>query len=121
MKKIMIVDDQENILRLVEAILHSEDREFIFVKNGQKAVELAHSQKPDLIIMDVVMPGDIDGMEAVKIIKSDPDARDCPILILTAKKLEGERERAFEMGASDYILKPFGIDYFKKKVEAILN
>ncbi len=121
MKKILVVDDQPTIRRLVEISLRSADREILEAESGEKAIEVAHSQKPDLIIMDLMMPGGMDGFEAVQILKSNPETRDCPVLVLTAKDQKAERTRAFEIGAGDYLAKPFKLNVLMNKVEKLLN
>lgn len=120
MKRILVVDDQPNIRRLVEISLRSEGRQILEAESGEKAVEMAHAERPDLIIMDLVMPGGMDGLKAVEILKSDPKTRGCPILMLTAKDQKLERKRALEVGVSDYLPKPFQINVLQQKVERIL-
>lgn len=121
MKKILVVDDQPTIRRLVEISLRSGDRQILEAESGERAIEVAHDQKPDLIIMDLMMPGGMDGFEAVEILKADPATRDCPVLVLTAKDQKAERLKAFEIGAGDYLAKPFKLDVLVKKVENLLN
>jgi CheY-like chemotaxis protein len=120
MKKILIVDDQPTIRRLVEISLRTAEREILQAESGEEAIEVAREQHPDLIIMDLMMPGGMDGFEAVEILKSDPATRGCPVLILTAKDQKTERTRAFEMGAGDYLAKPFKLESLLRKVENLL-
>jgi CheY-like chemotaxis protein len=121
MKKILIVDDQPTIRRLVEISLRTEDRQILEAESGEQAIELAQAERPDLIIMDLMMPGGMDGFEAVEILKADPVTRDCPVLVLTAKDQKAERERAFEVGARDYLAKPFKLDVLVRKVEGLMT
>lgn len=120
MKRILVVDDQANIRRLVEISLGSEDRQILEAESGEEAIEIAHHEGLDLIILDLVMPGGIDGLEALEALKADMKTRDCPVLILSAKDQPFEKDRAFEIGASDYLTKPFRLDLLKKKVDRIL-
>jgi len=119
-KKILIVDDQPSIRKLVEISLQSSDRCIFEAESGEKAIEVARDKKPDLIIMDLMMPGGMDGFQAVEILKQDPETRNCRVLILTAKDQKTERARAFEIGADDYLAKPFKLDNLIQKVENLL-
>ena len=121
MKKILIVDDQIEVRDLVEVTLKSGDYEIFQAENGAKAIEIARAEKPDLIIMDVMMPGDMDGLEATRILKNDPETRGRPIIILTAKGQEIDRDKGFEAGADEYFSKPFSPLELIKKVEDVLG
>jgi CheY-like chemotaxis protein len=121
MKRILVVDDQANIRHLVEMSLHSEDRQIIEAESGEEAIDIAHQRRLDLIILDLVMPGGMDGLQALEILKADPQTRDCPVLILSAWGEQPERDRAFSFGASDYLTKPFKLDLLQQKVEEILH
>lgn len=120
MKKILIVDDEPGIRELVEMTLGVDEYEILKAENGQKAIEIAKAEKPDLTIMDVIMPGDIDGLQATRILKSDPETRKGTIIILSAKGEESEREQGRDAGADDYFTKPFSPLALIKKVEKVL-
>ena len=81
MKKILIVDDQREVRELVEVTLRVEEYEIIQAQNGREAVDMVRTERPDLVIMDVMMPGDIDGLEATRILKSDPETSDTIISV----------------------------------------
>lgn len=119
MKRILIVDDQPNMRQLLQISLKSGDRQILEADSGERAIEMARLERPDLIIMDLVMPG-MGGLDAVEILKSDEKTLGCPVLVLTAKDQNQERERAFRMGVSDYVVKPFRIDLLQQQVEKIL-
>lgn len=121
MKKILIVDDQVEVRELVEVTLRMEDYRIFMAKSGEEAIEMTKSETPDLIIMDIMMPGGMDGLEATRIIKNDLDVKDCPILMLTAKGQQADREKGFEIGADDYFLKPFSPLELIRKVEEVLG
>ncbi|MFA5514722.1 MAG: response regulator [Desulfuromonadales bacterium] len=121
MKKILIVDDQPTIRRLVEISLQTVDRLILEAESGEDAIEVARAETPDLIIMDLMMPGGMDGFQAIERIKENPQTSDCPVLVLTAKDQRLERLRAFEVGANDYLAKPFKLDVLLKKVETLLD
>lgn len=121
MKKVLVVDDQKEIRRLVEIALRVGDYQVFQAESGEDAVEIAKKEKPDLIIMDIMMPGHMDGLEATKIIKNDPDTRDITIIMLTARSQESEIEKGYEAGADDYFIKPFSPLEFINKVEEVLG
>jgi len=85
------------------------------------AVDIAKAEKPDLIMMDIMMPGDIDGLEATRIIKSDPETKDCIVIILTAKGQETDKEAGFAAGADGYFIKPFSPLELMRKVDEVLG
>jgi CheY-like chemotaxis protein len=121
MKKILIVDDQSEVRRLVEITLSVENYQIIQAESGEKAIEMAREEKPDLIIMDIMMPGKIDGLEATQILKNDPETKACPIIMLTAKGQQREREDGLAAGADDYFSKPFSPLELIQKVEEVLG
>ena len=121
MKKILVVDDQLQIRELVEATLRVEDYRILQAKSGEEAVEIVRAEKPDLTIMDIMMPGGMDGLEATRILKNDPETKDCIIIMLSGKGQEAEREKGLEAGADDYFTKPFSPLDMIRKVEEILG
>lgn len=120
MKRILVVDDQPNVRQLVRISLRSADRQILEAESGEQAIAVAHAERPDLIIMDLMMPGGMDGFEALNVLKADPETRDCRVLILTARDQKPERERALEIGA-DYIPKPFRLNDLQERVDRILS
>jgi len=121
MKKILIVDDQPEVRELVDVTLSSEDTHIIKAASGEEAVEVTRGESPDLIIMDIMMPGEIDGLEATRILKSDPRTRNISILLLTAKGQDRDIEKGLEAGADAYFIKPFSPLELIHKVEEILG
>ena len=121
MKTILITDDQLEVRELVEVTLMVEDYRILKAESGEEAVSLARTEHPDLIIMDVMMPGGMDGLEATRIIKSDPDTSNCKIIMLTAKGQKSDIERGFEVGADEYFIKPFSPLDLIKKVEEVMG
>ena len=121
MKKILIVDDQLEVRELVDVTLRVEDYQIFQAKSGEEAVEIAQAEKPDLIIMDVMMPGGIDGFEATRQIKNNPETKDCSILMLTAKGQDMDKENGAKAGADAYFVKPFSPLDLIKKIEEILG
>jgi two-component system phosphate regulon response regulator PhoB len=118
MKKILVVDDLEDVRKLVGATLVRAKYQIITAKDGPLAIETAKVQKPDLIIMDISMPGSINGLEATRILKSDPETRRCPIIILSGKNMAQD---CFEAGADSCFLKPFSPLQLIEKVEELLS
>jgi len=121
MKKILIVDDQLEIRELVEISLRDKGYHVLQAENGKEAIEIAKEEKPDLVIMDVLMPGEIDGLEATRMIKSDPLTKDIKIIMLTVKGQDADREKGFEVGAEDYCVKPFRSLELIKIVDKVLG
>ncbi len=121
MKKILVVDDQLEVRELVGVTLRSDDYQVIQAESGEKAIEVAKAEKPDLIIMDIMMPGGIDGLKATHIIKNNPETKDCKIIILSAKGQDIDKEKGTEAGSDDYFVKPFSPLELIKKVEEILG
>ncbi len=104
-KKILITDDEENIRLLVSNML-GKDYIVLGAGDGREAVEMAHSQKPDLILMDILMPK-MDGYTACSTIKQDPDTRAIPVVMVSAIGYELNVKLSQEIGADGYIIKPF--------------
>ena len=121
MKNILIVDDQLEVRELVEVTLRTGEYCILQAKNGNEAVEIAKSKKPDLIIMDIMMPGEMDGLEATRIIKNDPITRESRIIMLTAKGQQVDMEKGYAAGADDYFIKPFSPLELIRKVEEIIG
>lgn len=121
MKKILVVDDQAEIRDLIEAILRRGDYEVFKAENGQQAIEMARKHRPDLIMMDVMMPGAVNGLDATRVIKSDPETARGVVIILTAKGESVDREKGLEAGAHDYFAKPFSPLELMRKVDELLE
>jgi len=121
MKKILIVDDQSEVREMVEVTLRIGNYEIFQADSGENALEIVRAEKPDLVIMDVMMPGGIDGLEATRVLKADPDTMDCTVIMLTAKGQEADRDEGIEAGAVDYFIKPFSPLELIRKVEDILG
>ncbi len=105
-KKILIVEDEESLLKLESILLTSKGYEVKGVSSGQAALDALESVRPDLILLDIMLP-EIDGFEVCRRIKSAPDTRHIPIIMLTAKKSREDMARGEQVGADWYITKPF--------------
>jgi len=117
---ILIVDDEEDIRELVELNLTQEGYGVLSCETGEQALELAGSKLPDLIILDLMLPG-IDGLEVCKKLKSNIKTEDIPIVMLTAKGEEVDIVTGLELGADDYVTKPFRGKVLVARVRRILR
>jgi len=121
LKKILIVDDHFEIRELLKDTLSDRDFQIDFTENGKKAVEAAKLQRPDVIIMDIMMPGRINGLEAAKIIKAEPLCKNSKIIILSAKGKDKDKINALKVGASAFIEKPFSPIKLLEKIDSLLE
>lgn len=119
-KKILIVDDQFTIRYLVEHQLKKEGFETFMAKDGPGALEAARAHQPDLIVLDVMMP-DMSGFDVLQQLKNDPDLAQIPVIFLTSLSSKEDKLRAFNLGAEDYLTKPFQADEFMAHVTAALR
>lgn len=120
MKKVLVVDDEVFIRKMIEVRLKAAGVAVIEAENGIEGVKMASSERPDLIIMDVMMPK-MDGFQACESIRSNPDISGTPILMLTARGQMVDVERAMALGILEYITKPFSPKELAEKVLGILN
>jgi len=121
MKKILIVDDQPEVRELVSVTLELEDYQLLTAINGQEALESARKELPDLILLDIQMPGEMDGLEVCRLLKDSKETQDIYIIMLTSKGQEWDVEIGREVGADDYFIKPFSPIKLIKKVEEVLE
>ena len=117
-KKILIADDEVSI-RLTVGRLLENDYVVLEAANGAEAVEIAKGQKPDLILMDLIMPK-VDGYTACSKIKADEETRGIPVIVLTAIGHQLNKKYAMEMGAAGYLTKPFNIKELMKLITTLL-
>ncbi|HVN94938.1 MAG TPA: response regulator transcription factor [Syntrophorhabdaceae bacterium] len=118
--KILVVDDEKDILDLVSVNLEREGFKVITADNGEDALDLVKSKKPDLVVLDLMLPG-IHGLEVCRQIRGAPEHAGLPILILSAKGTEVDRIVGLEMGADDYITKPFSVGELVARIRAALR
>lgn len=105
-KKILLVEDNPATIDIIQTELDYLGYDFSVADNGQKALDLASSYLPDLILMDISIPK-LDGLEATTLIRKNPKTKKIPILAATARALPGDREKCLQAGCDDYIAKPF--------------
>lgn len=118
--KILIVDDEENIRQLVKFNLEKEGFSTIEVDNGLDCLEIIKKDKPDLIILDIMLPGK-DGLDVCRKLKTQPETAGIPIIMLTARAEEIDTILGLEMGADDYMAKPFSPRELTARVKAVLR
>jgi two-component system cell cycle response regulator DivK len=118
-KRILAVDDQEDNRRILRDLLTSAGYEVIEATTGEDAVTSAETQAPDLILMDIQLPG-IDGYEATRRIKANPRLRQIPLIVVTSYALSGDDAKAFSAGANAYVSKPFSPRALLAKVREYL-
>lgn len=119
-KNVLIVDDEPNIVLSLKFLIAQEGYEVRTAGNGEEALRALANRVPDLVILDVMMPKP-DGFEICQAIRSTPAWRDIPVILLTAKGRDVERQKGLAMGANDYITKPFATKDLVAKVQAILQ
>ncbi len=119
-EKILVVDDEEDILELLRYNLLREGYNVSCAASGEEALRLAQSEISDLLVLDLMLPG-IDGLEVTKILKNDSRTKDIPIVMLTAKGEEADIVAGLELGADDYITKPFSPRVLVARVRAVLR
>jgi two-component system phosphate regulon response regulator PhoB len=105
-KKLLIVDDEDNIRRLLAATLAGGDYAVLQARDGTQALELTRRERPDFVVLDVSMPG-VDGIEVCRRIKADPALRATTVVMLTAQSQAETRRRATQAGADAFLTKPF--------------
>ncbi|EDN65989.1 response regulator receiver protein [Beggiatoa sp. PS] len=120
MTTILIVDDSSENIELLMAVLNNIDYKFLTATTGKSAIEIVLSQKPDLILLDVVMP-DMNGYEVCTILKANLTTKRIPIIFITAKDDEDDESKGFEVGAVDYITKPFRPTIIQARVKTHLK
>ena len=119
-RKILLVDDSETILQMEQMILEKSSYELVMARNGEEGVAKALETRPDLILMDVVMPK-MNGFEAVRHIRENVQTRGVPIVMVTSKAEAESMETGYESGCSDYIIKPIHPSIVRARVRTHLE
>lgn len=117
--KILVADDEPNILLSLEFLLQREGFEVSIARDGQQALDAVHSVEPDLLVLDVMMPNKT-GLEVCQQLRADPATSQIPILMLTAKGRETDMAKGLALGADAYMTKPFSTRELVAKVRALL-
>jgi len=118
--RILVVDDEIYIVHLLDFSLGMEGYEVITALDGEQALENLKTEKPDLIVLDIMMPK-LDGYEVCKAIKSSPETRHIPVILLSAKGRNVDQKLGFDVGADDYITKPFSPRKLVERINQLLG
>jgi two-component system cell cycle response regulator len=119
-KKILIVEDIPALIHILELEVQRLGYETILANNGEKAVEMALAQLPNLIMMDIMMP-EMDGLEAARLIRENPKTRSIPIIAVTALSSRKDKEKCLESGCDDYLSKPFTASQLSSSITELLK
>lgn len=119
-EKIVVVDDEEDILELVEFNLAKEGYRISCKRSGEEALDYVRSNPPDLVILDLMLPG-VDGLDVCRSLKGDPKTKHIPVVILSAKGEEADVVTGLELGADDYVIKPFSPRVLSARVKNALR
>ena len=118
--KIVVVDDEKEMAQLLKIELESEGYQVSMAHDGKAGFALIRGMKPNLVILDVMMPK-MDGYEVLNAIRGDPTIKDIPVIMLSAKGLENEVKKGLRLGATEYILRPFDPESLIKRIKVILE
>lgn len=119
-EKIIVVEDDEDILELIAYNLGREGYQVTKVSSGEKLLQLVHTRQPELIVLDLMLPG-VDGLQVCKRLKADPKTQKIPVVMVTARGEEADVVTGLELGADDYITKPFRPKELVARVRAVLR
>ena len=119
-KRILVVEDQEDNRQILRDLLGASDYEMVEAENGQEAIDAVAKKKPDLILMDIQLPV-MDGYEATRRIKANPDWKSIPIIVVTSYSLSGDAEKARAAGCDDYVTKPYSPRQLLAKIREYLK
>ncbi|WP_341926721.1 response regulator [Nocardioides psychrotolerans] len=123
MALILVGEDDLDVTELLLILLEDAGHETVHVDNGEAAIEAFARSRPDLVLLDVAMPGSLDGLEVtrrLRALEEGGDHRRVPVMLLTARALEDDRRAGLEAGADAYLIKPFEIDEMLRTVDALL-
>jgi two-component system, OmpR family, phosphate regulon response regulator PhoB len=121
MKRVLIVEDQADIRKLIRMTLEFEAYEIHEASDGAFGLRMAQAVKPDLMLLDVMMPGELDGLQVCQHLKTDPATRDIKIVLLTARGQARDREAGQAAGADEYLVKPFSPLQLIETIERLLE
>lgn len=119
-KRILVIDDEPDLVKIIEARLKQADREVLVAHDGQEGLEKARTEKPDLILLDLMLPK-LDGYKVCRILKFDKKYKNIPIIILTAKGQENDEKLGREAGADAYLTKPYQHEVVFAKITELLK
>ena len=120
MARILVVEDEEDIRQILAYNLGQSGHEVLTADRGAAGLDLARKERPELVLLDLMLP-DVSGLEVCRQLKSDPTLREVPVMMLTARSEEIDRVVGFELGADDYVVKPFSVRELILRVHAVLR
>lgn len=120
MRKILIVDDEPNIVMSLEYIFKKENFKVFIARDGAEAIEIVENDIPDIMILDIMMPN-VDGFQVLKYLKSHEDLSEIKVIFLSAKNKTSDIELGLQLGADKYVSKPFSIKKLVKEVKLLLK
>jgi len=121
MSRILVVEDEHPILKLIEVNLRLENHEVIAAADGPQALQRAQESRPDLVILDIMLGPGMDGWEVLRRLREDPAFQDTPVVVLTALVQDADIIRGWQLGADEYITKPFSPVALVKTVQMVLD
>jgi two-component system phosphate regulon response regulator PhoB len=120
MARLVVIEDEKDLQKVLEFNLRQAGHDVFMALRGREGLQLAREHRPDLVLLDLMLP-DLAGTEVCKALKQDPSTRDTAVLMLTAKGEEVDRIVGFELGADDYVVKPFSVRELLLRIDAILR
>lgn len=120
MKKILLVDDEPNIIMSLEYTFKKNNFQVFIARDGQEALEILKTEQPDLIILDIMMPN-VDGYATIEAVRKDEKLSNCKVIFLSAKNKESDIEKGMRLGANAYMTKPFSIKKLIEQVNELLE
>ncbi|RAR48447.1 response regulator transcription factor [Flavobacterium lacus] len=120
MKKILLVDDEPNIIMSLEYTFKKNNFEVFIARDGQEALDILKIEQPDLIILDIMMPN-VDGYATIELVKKNEKLTNCKVIFLSAKNKESDIEKGMQLGADAYMTKPFSIKKLVEQVNELLS
>lgn len=117
--RILVVEDQDSIRRMIEALVQARGYKVTAASSGAKAIDLAIVEPPDLVLLDLMMPGQYDGFEVCRRLRAETATQNIPIIVITAMDDDGARARATEAGANAFYTKPFSPIALLKEIERL--
>ena len=118
-KKILVIDDEQDLVDMLEITLESEGYEVLKAYDGYEGLEKSRESKPDLILLDIMLPK-MDGYQVCRLLKFDDTSKDIPIVMLTARNQKQDRLTGKRVGADEYLVKPFSNEDLLKKIKAMI-
>jgi DNA-binding response OmpR family regulator len=119
-KRILLIDDHQTVFRLLEAIVRIKDYTLLYAESGQQGIVMARQEKPDMVILDVMMP-DLDGFKVCQYLKENDETKDIPVMFLTARGAEDDLITGRKVGGDGFMTKPFQTIDVLKQIEQMLS